>query len=241
VVFSLPIADLKTIIGGPVGEVTAITLTSNATNGGGSFDGDSATGSKPEEKTFTYGDNTCFQPPVGKLALTGATTGVYSDTATVTATLVDNADAAVEGATLTLTLPGQPAVTGKTDASGAVAFLVPLTVSAGSKTLTVDFLGTDVVGPVATSAPFKVTTEKSLVTAKAGRGTVTATLTDDDKTPLAGQVVSFTVGSKITKVKTNAKGVAVLTRQTKGATVKVAFAAVKDLYSAAKPVSAKVL
>ena len=240
VVWTLPQADLETIAGGPVGDVTAITVTSNATNAGGTFDGDTATGSKPEEKTYAYGDNTCFQPPAGKLALGGAVTGQYTDTAVVTATLVDSADAAVEGATVKLELAGLPPVTATTDGAGLATFSLPLTVTAGAKALTATYVGSDTVGPAKADGTFTVAAEKAVLKAVAGKGTVTATLTDDDRTPLAGQVVVFTVGSKTTKAKTNAKGVAVLTRQTAGATVKVAFAAVKDRYSAAPAVSAKV-
>ncbi len=244
VVFSLPNDGLATVLGAPLkaaAPLTNLTLTTNATNPGGSFDGDTATGAKPEEKTYAYGDNTCFQPPVGKLSLTGATSGVFTDKATVTATLLDTADAAVEGAKVSLTLTGMTVLEGTTDEDGAVVFTFPITVPAGAKKVTAAFLGTDTVGPVALASPFTVKAEKALLKVVAGRGTMTATLADDDRTVLAGQVVVFTVGSKVTKVKTNAKGVAVLTRQTKGATVKVSFVAIKDQYTAAPTVSAKVL
>lgn len=240
VVFTLPKADLDTLVGGPL-VVSALTVTSNATNAVGSFDGDTATGAKPEEKTYTYGDNHCFEAPYGQLSLSGPATAQFSDKATFVATLVNAEGEPVEGAYVHLVLTGEPEVKGVTDGDGKVSFLVPLTGAAGKKTLSATFRGTTEVGHTSLAKPFTVAAEKALLKAVAGKGTVTATLTDDDRTALAGQTVLFTVGSKVTKVKTNAKGVAVLSRQTKGATVKVSFAAVAGRYLAAPAVSAKVL
>jgi len=244
VVFTLPKADLEAVSGTPLKAGTAITgltVTSNATNAAGTFDGDTSTGSTPEEKSYAYGDNTCFQPPLGKLALATAASGVFTDMTTVTATLVNSEDAAVQGSTVQLLLTGAPLLKGRTDADGVVVFRFRVTVPAGAKKLTANFLGSSTVGPASSVATFTVKAEKALLKGVAGRGTVTATLIDDDKTALAGQVVVFTVGKKVTKVKTNAKGVAVLTRQVKGATVKVSFAAVPARYTAAPTVSVRVL
>ncbi len=116
-----------------------------------------------------------------------------------------------------------------------------MTVTAGAKTLTAKFLGSADVGPAGAGAPFTVAPETSVLKAVAGRGTVTATLTDNDRTPIKGQVVTFKVGSRVTKVITNAKGVAVLTRQTKGTSVTVGFAGVRGKYTAAKSVTSRVL
>ena len=241
VVFTFPKADLETVAGAPLASLTGLTVTSNATNPAGTFDGDTATGAKPEEKSYAYGDNTCFLPPVGKLELVAPAQAAYSDAIAVTGTLTDTADAAVAGVKVHVSLAGQPEVVAVTNDDGEVTVTLPLTGKAGAKTLALSFLGTEAVGPTTATAPFTETVEKPVLKAVAGRGTVTATLTDDDKTPLAGQLVAFTVGSKVTKVKTNAKGVAVLTRQTRGAIVKVGFVAVKDFYSAAPTVSVKVL
>ena len=241
VVFTFPKADLETVAGSALTTLTGLTVTSNATNAAGSFDGDTATGAKPEEKTYAYGDNTCFLPPVGSLQLTAPSTAEYGDRVVVTGTLVDTAKEAVPGVKVHLSLTGEPEQVAVTDADGHVAFPVTLTGKAGAKTVALTFLGTDTVGPVSTTAALTEAVEKTVLKAVAGKGSVTATLTDNDKSPVAGQLVVFTVGSKVTKVKTNAKGVAVLTRQTAGTTVKVGFAAVSGYYSASPTVSAKVL
>lgn len=245
VVFTIPRSDLETVIGAPLTSettVTGLTITALPSNshGGGNFDGDTATGTTPEQKSYAWGDNTCFLPPPGKLSLADST-GVYSDAATITATLHDAADAAVEGATVHLAFPGQPTRDAVTGSDGQADFTFPVTIPASVNTLTATFSGSDTVGPASGTGTFTVKPETSVLTAKGGKGTVTATLLDNDKTPLAGQIVSFTVAKKVTKVRTNAKGVAVLSKQKKGTTVKVDFAAVKDRYTAAKSVSAKVL
>lgn len=243
VVFTVPKADLVTVLAAPLAEgtpITNLTLTTNATNPAGTFDGDTAVGVKPEEKAYAVGDNTCFLPPSGKLSLSGATSGVFTDTATVLGTLVDEDDATVEGATLRLVLTGQPPVLAETDEDGIATFVVPMKSKAGSLGLSVQFNGNADVGPAGAGLPFTVLPEASVLTATAGKGTATATLLDNDRTPIVGQLVSFTVGSKVTKVKTNAKGVAVLTKQVSGSTAKVGFAAVPAAYTAAKTVSVKV-
>ena len=78
--------------------------------------------------------------------------------------------------------------------------------------------------------------ESTLIKATSRSGAVTATLTDNERQPIAFQTLVFTVGKTVTKIRTNAKGVAVLTKQKKGATAKVAFGVVPRFYYAAKPV-----
>jgi hypothetical protein len=241
VVFTFPKADLEKVAGAALTTLTGLTITSNATNPAGTFDGDTATGAKPEEKTYTYGDNTCFLPPVGSLALTAPTTAEYGDRVVVTGSLTDTAKEAVAGVKVHASVTGQPEQVAVTDDDGKVSFALPLTGKAGAKRVTLTFLGTEDVGPTSAGAALTETVEKTVLKAVAGKGSVTATLTDNDKSPVAGQLVAFTVGSKVTKVKTNAKGVAVLARQPAGTTVKVGFAAVTGYYSAAPTVSAKVL
>lgn len=244
VVFTLPTAGLTKALGSaPTAgtPVTATTATTAAATKAGARSADTATGTKPEEKTYAYGDNTCFQPPAGIVSFDAPASGVYSDKVSVTVSLLDADESAVPGATVAVQLPGGPAAKGITNDDGEAVITLPVTVPASATTLTARFAGNADVGAASDSAPFTVKLEKTVLKAVGGRGTVTATLTDDDKAPVAGQLVTFTVGSKVTKVKTSAKGVAVLTGQVKGALVKVTFAGTKGLYSAAAGTSAKVL
>ena len=91
------------------------------------------------------------------------------------------------------------------------------------------------------SNPFTIKAETSVLKAWGGKGMVTSTVTDNDKTPVAGQPVFFTVGKKTTKVVTSKNGIAVLKGVAKGTAVKVSFTAVAGKYTAATPVSTKAL
>lgn len=244
IVFSVPLADLATLTAQPVkgAAVTALTASSVASSSMGApgGTGDSAAPATAAQKTYVVGDNTCFLPPAGVLTIDG-NSGVYSDVTTIYGNLVDVDGAAVEGAKVTLTLTGMPAKTATTDSDGDATFTFPVTVKVGAKTVGVSFAGNADVGAATASAPFKVALESTVLKAVGSKGAVTATLSDNDGHRLAKRVVVFTVGSKVTRVTTNAKGQAVLKNLARGAAVKVSFAAVSGYYSAAKTVSAKAL
>jgi len=244
VIFTFPKADLETAAGAPITSGTAITdlkWVSNAVNQAGDFDGDSAAGTTAEEKTYAYGDNTCFQPPAALIELDTTGKGVYTDKSVVDVLVSDADENALPEVKVHLALTGMPELVGVTDEDGIASFSFPITVPAGSKTLTATFLGNADAGPAGAGAPFTVAAESTVLKAVAGKGTVTATLKDNDKTAVAGQLVAFKVGSKITKIKTNAKGVAVLSRLAKGTSVTVSYAGLKGKYLAAKAVTTKVL
>jgi hypothetical protein len=242
VIFTFPKADLETAAGAITSGISDITWVSNAVSDVlGDFEGDTAAGTTPAEKFYAYGDNTCFQPPAGIVTLDTTGKGVYTDTSVVDVSLTDADENAIGGAKIRLLLTGMPEMTLVTDDDGIAEFTFPVTVAAGAKTLFAKFLGTADVGAASATHPFTVAAESTVLKAVAGKGTVTATVTDNDRTPVAGRPVTFTVGKKVTKVTTNAKGVAVLARQTKGTTVSVSFAAVSGKYTAAKAVTAKVL
>ncbi len=243
VVFSVPLTDLATLTGSAVtgAEVTALTAASAASGSvvpAPANTADTAAPATAAQKTYVVGSNTCFQPLPGKLFLDGDS-GVYSDVTTMTASLLDASDGAVSGATLSVTVEGLPTMSAVTDALGDARFTFPVTVPAGARTASVSFLGTDAVGPVSLSQPFTVVVDKTVLKAVGGPGGVAATLTDNDKQPLAGRMVAFTVGGQVSKVKTNAKGQAFLKGIAKGTAVKVGFGGVPRYYAAAKTVSAK--
>lgn len=244
VVFTLPKAGLEKVTGTVLKAGTAVTATTASTAADtdlGPFDADSATGTTPQEKTYAYGDNTCFMPPPGALSFSGATAGVYSDTAKLVVSLVDEDQAVVPGATIALTLSGQKALKARTNAEGDAVFALPVTVAAGARTLTASFIGNADVGAVSLARSFAVKAETAVLRAGGAKGAVTATLTDNDRTALRNQVVAFTVGSRVTKVRTDSRGRATLTGLARGTTAKVSFAAVKGYYSAAPTASAKAL
>jgi hypothetical protein len=243
-VFTLPKAGLEKVTGAVLKAgtpVTATTATTAADTELGPFDADSATGTTPAEKTYAYGDNTCFMPPAGTLSFEGAAYGVYSDTAKVVVSLLDADQAAVPGATIRLVLSGQKELQVRTNADGDAAFTLPVTVASAARTLTATFIGNAEVGAVKLARYFPVRLETAVLRAAGSKGAVTATLTDNDRAVLKNQVVTFTVGSRVVSVRTNSRGQAAITGLARGTTVRVGFAGQRGYYSAAPSVSAKAL
>jgi hypothetical protein len=241
-IFSVPVDGLSKAVGATVADGTAITATSVLTQGDsqlGAQDADTATGTTPEEKTYTYGDNSCVQPPAGTLELEADTKAQYSDLADLYAALTDADGAPVAGATIRAALGGAQAVTAVTDADGIAELHVPVLVPAGTKTLTVWFDGTSEVGKTSKAIGFTALVEKTKLKAVSSRGGATATLKDDDGKPVVGRSIHFLVGKTKKSVKTNAKGVAVLKGLKKGTVVKVSFPGVPGLYTGTPTITVK--
>ena len=187
---------------------------------------DGATASAPGKITYTAGDNACFAPATPPLSSVGAVKAQFGDTAAVAAKLVDAGGAPVAGKDVTFTL-GTSTATGKTGADGIAKALLLVKEKAGSRTLTIAAEGTTV------TTPFTVLVEKTVLKAAAAKGNVTATLTDDDRKPVAGQTITFTSGSKKVTTKTNASGIA-KAGFAPGSAVTVTYAGLADQYSASK-------
>jgi hypothetical protein len=233
VVFTVPLDGLSKAVGTTVAKGTAITVPAAATAADsqlGALDADSAAGTTDAQKTYTYGDNTCFLPPPGVITLDADPSGQYSDVTELFATLNDADGSPVQNANVTAILTGGRAVTAKTDTDGIADLKLPLLVPAGTKTITVTFAGDGEVGPAKATKAFAVTPEKTLLKAVASRGGATATVVDNDRHPVVGRYVAFTIGTTKKLVRTNTRGVAVLTGLRKGTVVKVAFLAVKGYY-----------
>ncbi len=233
IVFTVPLDGLSKAIGSTVKAGTEITATKADTAADsdlGAQDADTATGTTAAEKTYVYGDNTCFKPPPGVFEIDADPSGQYSDITELFATLNDGDGAPVSGVKVTGVLTGGKPVTVTTDEDGIATLRLPLTVPAGAKTVTLTFLGNAEVGPAKATKAFTVLAEKTLLKAVAIRGGASATVVDNDKHPVVGRYVTFTIGTSKRLVKTNARGVAVLTGLRKGTAVKVTFLAVKGYY-----------
>lgn len=233
-VLTVPLEGLGKAVGATVTAGTAITGTNVTTKssvpGLGARTADTAAGTKDSEKTYAYGDNSCFLPPPGKIAIDADSRGQYTDATVLFATLTDADDAPVAGATVVAGLTGGRTVAAVTDEEGVAEIALPVLVAAGSKVLTVAFAGTDAVGAVEATTPFTVVAEKVLLKAVGTRGGAQATLVDDDRRPVANQVVTFTIGGKRYAVRTNSRGVAVLNRIAKGTVVKIGYAGAKGYF-----------
>lgn len=188
---------------------------------------DGATTPETSKVTWAIGDNHCFgaaAPAVGPLSSVGAVKGQYGDVAAVAAKLVDPAGAPAAGKTVTFAL-GSTKVSGTTGADGIAKGALVVTEKAGKRSLVITSDDATV------SVGFTVTVEKTALKAVGGKGGVTATLTDDDKKPVAGQIITFTSGSKKVTAKTDAKGVAKATGLPAG-NVKVSYAGAAGMYAA---------
>jgi hypothetical protein len=186
---------------------------------------DGASSSAPGKLTYAIGDNHCFAPPVPPLSSVGAVKAQYGDVAAVAAKLVDASGAAVAGKTVTFTL-GASTATGMTGADGVAKAALLVKETAGKRSLVITS------DDAKTSVDFTVLVEKTVLKAVGSKAAVTATLTDDDKTPVAGQVITFTSGSKKVTAKTDAKGIAKATGLPPG-NIKVAYAGAAGMYAAA--------
>ena len=135
-------------------------------------------------------------------------TSDYSDTTTVSGTLTDaNTNQPISGEPVTFTLNGTETCTGTTDATGTASCPITPGEPAATYTLTGSF-GGDTTQPLQLtdstgSANFVVTLEETELTYTGGTTaqngqplTVSGVLTSDEgATPLAGQPVTFTLGS----------------------------------------------
>jgi hypothetical protein len=221
--------------------VTGTLVETTVTTPGPGIPADDAAGTTAAEKTYAYGDNTCFLPPPGVLTIDADAAGQYSDATELFATLTDVDEAPVQGATVTARLGGGKVVSATTDEDGIADLFLPVSLKAGATTITATFAGNSEVGAVKAVTPFKVLAEKTVLKAVGIRGGAKATVLDDDRHPVVGRPVVFTVGSRKTVVKTNAQGVAVLGRLARGTAVKVGFPAVPGYYLATPTYTVKAL
>jgi hypothetical protein len=243
VVVTLPKAGLEKVLGSTLKAGTAVTGTAVDTavvSPISDFGADQATGTKPAEKTYAYGDNSCFLPlPARLVLLRAAKSGAFTDTADVLARLRDSAGAPAKGARVTGQLSGGRAVVGLTDASGYVRLFVPITVPASTRTLTVAFAGTPELGATSVGQRFTVTAERTVLRGASLRRGVGVTLVDDEGKPLAGAPVLFTVGAKKYLVRTSSTGFARVTGLVQGTLVKVSYAGRAGYFLAATSVWVK--
>ncbi|MDT7539869.1 MAG: hypothetical protein QOI82_3454 [Actinomycetota bacterium] len=186
---------------------------------------DGASSSAPGKLTYAFGDNHCFAPPTPPLSSVGAVNAQYGDVASVAAKLVDGAGAPVAGKSVTFTL-GASKATGVTGADGVAKGVLVVKELAGERSLVISS------GDATTSVHFTVLVEKTVLKAVNNKGAATATLTDDDRQPVAGQVITFASGSKKVSAKTDANGVAKASGLPAG-NVKVAYAGAAGKYTAA--------
>jgi PKD repeat protein len=146
---------------------------------------------------------------------TGATTGDYHDSVTLSGTLTDGETAApIPNETLTFSL-GSQSCSGTTDLSGSASCSLVLTQIPGAYTATAAFAGDTVYAGSSGSAPFTITKEETTLTytgptviLSGGTMNVTATLLEDGSVPPSpsGQTVTFALDGQTCSGTTDAAG-----------------------------------
>jgi len=170
------------------------------------------------------------------MTLAAAASGQFGDVQTVTATLKKKSDnSPVAGKIITASLAGGKAGSARTDSKGVARIRIEVKRNAGKTTVSATFRGDTSAGSSSASRPFTVVVEKTILKATGSKGTVTATLTDDDRpkaTKMTSRIVTFTYSGKKVNVRTDRNGVAKLSGIKPGTTVKVTYAGVKSQYAA---------
>jgi hypothetical protein len=151
------------------------------------------------------------------LQYTGATTGDYRDSTTLSAELVDASGTPLAGQQVTLSM-GAQACSATTNAGGIASCAITVSQPQGTYPVLVSFAGSGIYLPSSATASFAVTREQTTVVAgtvgavlRVGTLTLTGTLLEDGETPIAGRALTLTLGSKNCTAITNAVGVATCT------------------------------
>jgi len=142
------------------------------------------------------------------LRYNGATAGDFNDPATVSATLADTSTTpatALSGQSVTFTLNGAETCTGVTDAQGSASCQLTPGETSGAYAVVADFAGSATLNPSSTSASFAVTVEETALTVTAPAAiangapvSLTAVLTEDATSPIAGRTVTLGLGTGAT-------------------------------------------
>jgi len=144
-----------------------------------------------------------FVPRPTALTYTGDTSADYHDPATLSAVLTDTSVTPAEpilGVTLTFTL-GAQSCSAQTDIHGRASCVITLNQIPGNYTVTTGFAGNGLFLSSSASNAFTITREETTLTytgdtliANGGTAHLSGILLEDGVTPIAGRVVTFTLG-----------------------------------------------
>ncbi len=149
------------------------------------------------------------------VAVTGANTGVFSWTATLGGSIVDELGQPVVGGTLSFQLNGAAAGSAQTNANGNAASVQAITLPAGAYPISATYAGSAFYVGGSASSTFTVTAMPTVIqyTGSTSGGpnktvALSAKLTDVFNRAVAGKTVVFVLGSQQASATTNAQGVA---------------------------------
>jgi hypothetical protein len=226
--------------------IVGTTTTFTSSNEHPTVDTTSATGTAAQ---YTAGDGWCFgQTTITSIAAPAA---VYHHSTALSATLLDRDGNPVAGQKLTFTVKDgkSAALTGTTDESGvATVNYGPIAAPAGTYPVTVAFAGegtsfeaSTAVGKVTVTAQKSAFTALKVTKPSAIKRTVTTTLLDDLKKPIAGVHVDWYVnGKKVASVTTDKTGRAAFGGAKAGQKVQARFAGKSGYWLASVSATVKV-
>ncbi|HWB21462.1 MAG TPA: MBG domain-containing protein, partial [Gaiellaceae bacterium] len=148
------------------------------------------------------------------LKYTGDTSDSFGDTATASATLTTSTGSPVSGAVIVFTL-GSQSCSAVTNSQGKASCGGTLTQPVGTYTITASYAGTSTYQASSASSPFKIVPETTainmLYSGPALSGSqvqLSAALTQDVSSPVAGKTVKLSLGSQSCTAVTNSSGIA---------------------------------
>lgn len=140
------------------------------------------------------------------LVSTGATTQDYNDPATVSAKLFDDQSNPIAGQAVTFTLNGTETCTANTDGFGDASCPITPGEPAAVYPLVASFAGSTVYDATSVTSSFTVTREETTtkytgptIIANLQPATLSGVLLEDGITPIAGRVVTLSLGTGVTK------------------------------------------
>jgi hypothetical protein len=189
--------------------------------------------------TYTVGNDFCFGAPPAALSALKTPTVQYTDTVPLSATLVSESGDPLADHPVDFTVAGEPAVLhATTNGSGVATAQFKPSQGAGKYAVTAVYPGDATDGKARLAGTITVTAEVTTLgtptvtkTSSTSR-TVTATLLDNDKKPVAGQKVAWYVnGKKVATLTTDSKGKTVFKGAKPGQTVQAKFSTVTGKYT----------
>lgn len=200
-----------------------------------------------EAASWAAGDDFCFGPPPAVLSDVTAVGVQHTDVSKLSAKLVDEANAAIAGATVRFKVGALAPISATTGADGIAVADYTAELPSGTYTVAAEFPGTATAGKAAAAGSLTIRDEVTKFDALAVKKTsasarsVTATLRDDDGKTVAAQKIGWYVNGKlVSTLTTDATGKSVYNGAKAGQTVQARYAGVVRKFLASKSAIVKV-
>jgi hypothetical protein len=192
-----------------------------------------------DNATYTVGNDYCFGPPPAVLSNLKTPSVQYSDSVKLSVTLASEGGTALADQPVEFVGAGEPAtIPATTNGDGVATGTFKPTQGAGKYAVTAVFAGdatngkTKLPGEITVSIESTTLGTPTVSKPSATSRVVTATLLDNDKSPVAGQKIAWYVNNKkVSTLTTDGKGKSVFKGAKPGQTVQAKFTTVTGKYS----------